>query len=88
MDQIYLCVALVITALALLLCLHELRMATRDRRRLLMENMQLHSTNNRLSWDNSMLLIERKCLATEYGIKLLPWRTPKEVARRTSHASR
>lgn len=88
MDQIYLCVALVITALALLLCLHELRMATRDRRRLLMENMQLHSTNNRLSWDNSMLMIERKCVAMEYGIKLLPWRAPKEVARRPSHANR
>lgn len=86
MDQIYLCVALVITALALLLCLHELRMATRDRRRLLMANMQLHSTNNRLSWDNSMLMIERKCLAPEYGIKLLPWRAPKEVERRSRHA--
>lgn len=88
MDHLYIRVALVITALALLLCLHELRMATRARRRLMTENMQLHSTNNRLSWDNSMLLIERKCLATEYGIKLLPWRAPKEVARRTGHASR
>lgn len=88
MDQIYLSVALVITAAALLLCLHELRMAARERRRLMTENMQLHSTNNRLSWNNSMLLIERKCMATEYGIKLLPWRPPREVARRPSHASR
>jgi cell division protein FtsL len=83
---IYLTVALALAAMALLLALHEMRMGARERRRLLQENMALHQTNNRLSWDNSMLLIERKCVAMEYGIKMLPWRASAEVARRTSHA--
>jgi len=86
---IYLTLALALAAMALLLALHELRMMIRDRRRLLQENQQLHLANNRLNWGNSMLLIERKCVAMEYGIKMLPWRAPaNEVARRNSHASR
>lgn len=79
-------IALVMTGLALVIAIHELRMAARERKRLLQENFQLHHANNRLSWDNSMLMIERKCVAMEYGITLLPWRAPNEVARRTRNA--
>lgn len=85
--MIYLTLAVIVAVIVTALVVHELRMMRRERMRLLAENLALHQTNNRLSWDNSMLLIERKCLAMEYGIKMLPWRAPaSEVARRNSHA--
>lgn len=84
---IYLTLAVVVAMIVIALIVHELRMMRRERARLLAENMHLHQSNNRLSWDNSMLLIERKCLAMEHDIKLLPWRAPaNEVARRKIHA--
>lgn len=46
------------------------------------ENIQLHAQNNRLNWDNEMLHAEIKCIAVEYDIKLLPFRSP---CRRNRH---
>lgn len=85
MESLFLFLTIAL-ALAVLALLHELRMMTRARTRLMLENQQLYSSNNRLSWDNSMLEMERKCMAAEYGIKILPWRAPAEVARRIDHA--
>jgi len=86
MTIVYLSIALIVAALALVLVVDEMRCTRREKLRLQLENIQLHKTNNSLSWDNSMLLMERKCVSMEYGIKMLPWRAPAEVARRTNHA--
>lgn len=72
MTIVYLSIALIVAALALVLVIDEMRCTRREKLRLQLENIQLHKTNNRLSWDNSMLMMERKCLSMEHGIKLLP----------------
>lgn len=83
MDPIYgliLAIMVLCVVVAMLVASHH--DTSRRYQNAMSENLQLHMTNNRLSWDNEILQSEIKHISIEYNIPSLPCGAP---SRRKHH---
>lgn len=83
MDPIYgLTLVIMILGVAVAMLAVTNHDAAQQHRQTMIENLQLHRQNNRLSWDNEILQAELKHISIEYKIPSLPLGAP---SRRNNH---